>query len=312
MTTASAPGKIILLGEHAVVYGRPAIAVPVRQVEACAHIEAAQAGSSGEIFLEAPDLGLSGWLREAPDGQPLAAIVRATLEKLGHPDFPALRLRLESTIPIASGLGSSAAVSIAVARALAAHLGSPLSDRDASDLAFEVERLHHGTPSGIDNTVVAFDRPVYFVKGGPPETFVPGGSFEFLIGDTGIPAPTAQAVAEVRAGWEAARGEFEATFDSIADLVVAARAAIVAGNPVELGTLMDQNHDLLVVLGVTSPELDLLADAARSAGALGAKMSGGGKGGNMIAAVTPETVPSVTQALYAAGAVSVLHTEVGP
>lgn len=312
MTTACAPGKIILLGEHAVVYGRPALAVPVRQVEACATVESSSTGPPGEVYLEAPDLGRSGWLHEAPEHDPLAAIVRATLERVDRPHGPALHVRLESTIPISSGLGSSAAVSVAVARALASHLGSPLSVQEASDLAFHVERLHHGTPSGIDNTVVAFDRPVYFAKGSPTETFLPGCPFVFLIGDTGVAAPTADAVAEVRDGWKAARGEFEATFDSIGDLVVAARAAIVAGNPVELGCLMDQNHDLLVVLGVTSAELDRLVEAARSAGALGAKMSGGGKGGNMIAAVSPEAIASVSQALRSAGAVSVLRTEVSP
>lgn len=312
MTTACAPGKIILLGEHAVVYGRPALALPVRQIRACAHVNPAEIGSPGQIQVRAPSLGPPVWLEELPDDNPLAAICRATLRHLGHPNHPPLLLEIESTIPMASGLGSSAAVSVAVAKGLAAYFEVDVSADELSDLAFQVERLHHGTPSGIDNTVIAHDRPVYFVRDQALEPLAIGGTFHFLIGDTGIAAPTAEAVAEVRSGWQDSRGEFEALFDTIGDLVVAARNALIHGDPAALGSLMSQNHDLLVALGVSCPELDQLAEAACAAGAFGAKMSGGGKGGNMIAAVSADKADLVDAALRRAGAVTVLPTEVAP
>ena len=104
---------------------------------------------------------------------------------------------------------------------------------------------------------------------------------------------------------------FEALFDRVAVVVEAARAAIAAGEPVKLGPLMDENHALLREIGVSCPELDALVAAARSAGALGAKLSGGGRGGNMIALVTAESASRVAEALVAAGAVRVIVTEVG-
>jgi mevalonate kinase len=152
MTTVCAPGKIILLGEHAVVYGRPALAVPVRQVKACATVEPVDDGPPGGLFVDCPDLEFSAWLHEIPGDHPLAAICAATLVKLSPGTFSPIRLTITSTIPVAAGLGSSAAVSVAVARALNRHFGGALTDAEVSDLAFTVERIHHGTPSGIDNT----------------------------------------------------------------------------------------------------------------------------------------------------------------
>ena len=312
MNTACAPGKIILLGEHAVVYGRPALAVPVRQVKACAHLVPAAAGGENQILLEAPVLGFSLWLHEAPPDHPLAAICTAALDALRPPPFPALRLTVESTIPIASGLGSSAAVSVAVARALNERFGGSLTTAEISELAYQVEVIHHGTPSGIDNTVIAFDRPVFFIRGQSPEPLSIGAPFHLVIGDTGIPAPTAHAVGLVRQRWQADPAALDSAFDSIAALVVQARLAVVEGDFARLGSCMNSDHALLVELGVSSPELDRLVQAAGRAGALGAKMSGGGLGGNMVALVAPDRIEAVTRTLEQAGAAGILHTEVAP
>jgi mevalonate kinase len=312
MSTACAPGKIILLGEHAVVYGRPALAVPVRQVQACATVEPAASGPTGSIEILAPDLAFDSWLHDLPRDHPLASICRATLAELAVAPFPPLRLTLNSTIPVASGLGSSAAVSVAVARALVAYFGGSLSDQQVSDLAFEVERIHHGTPSGIDNTVVAFDRAVIFQRGESPQTLKAGGRFLFLIGDTGVPAPTAEAVGLVRQHWTANRDALESVFDQIADLVLDARQALQQGLPERLGGDLGRNHELLQALRVSSPDLDRLVQAADGAGALGAKMSGGGMGGNMIALVAAERREAIADALRRAGATGVIETEVGP
>ena len=133
-----------------------------------------------------------------------------------------------------------------------------------------------------------------------------------MIGDTGIPAPTAQAVGQVRRRWQADPAPLELLFDSIGELVTQARQAMIDGDSERLGACMNDNHRLLMDLGVSSPELDRLVESARASGAIGAKMSGGGMGGNMVALVSPERVETVSQAMRTAGAVGVIHTEVAP
>jgi len=307
MIHASAPGKVILLGEHSVVYGRPAIAVPVSQVRATASVDPAPPG--GGLTLVAPDLNRSIRLKEAASDDPLAAIASLTLACLDS-DVPDAVLTVTSTIPIAGGMGSGAAVSTAVARALAAFVGARLSPSEVSRLVFEVERLHHGTPSGIDNTVVAYERPVYFVQGQPPEMFRVGASLHLLIADTGIPSPTRKVVEAVRRKRESEPVHYDFLFDRIGDLVEEARSAIEEGDPYALGFLLDQNHELLQEMGASSPELDELVDAARMSGALGAKLSGAGRGGNMVALVEEETAEEVGDTLKEAGAVRIIRTVV--
>lgn len=301
-----APGKVILFGEHAVVYGRPALAAPVTQVRATATVEPGEAGKG--LVIDAQDLGRRVTLDDA--GHPLAEVARLVLVRLGllSPDW---RVSLHSTIPIASGLGSGAAVSAAVVRALAGAAGCELCPAEVSDIVFQVERLYHGTPSGVDNTVIAYGQPVYFVRGQPPQPFAIGRPFTIAIGDTGVPSPTKMTVGGVRARWQVDPAQYEARFDQVAAIVEAARQAIAGGAPHELGSLMDANHALLAEMGVSDPKLERLVRAARAAGAGGAKLSGGGRGGNMIALVTPGTVDAVVAALRAGGAVRVIVTEIG-
>ena len=304
--TGAAPGKVILFGEHAVVYGRPALAAPVMQVRATATVTPGP--TRGGLIVEALDLGEQIPLTAA--GHPLAEIARLALRELGL-DEPDWRIAIRSTIPIASGLGSGAAVSAALARAIGSAAGRPLSPAQVSAIVFEVERLHHGTPSGVDNTVIAYEQPVYFVRGEPPTPFAIGGRFTLVIGDTGVASPTKIAVGDVAAAWRRDPEQYESLFDAIAGIVGTARAAIAAGRAEALGPLMDENHRLLREMGVSSPELETLMAAARGAGACGAKLSGGGRGGNMIALVTPATADAVADALTTAGARRVIVTDIG-
>jgi mevalonate kinase len=335
MTTSSAPGKIILYGEHAVVYGRPALAVPVTQVEATATVSAT---SRTGIWIEAPDIGLASELSRLAPVHPLAAVINRVFSALPAPVSPPIfkengggsggvTIRITSTIPVASGLGSGAAVSVAIIRALSAFLGQPLPDERVSALAYEVEKLHHGTPSGIDNTVVTYAKPVYFVKfpsppgrgagaraeqsrSGEVQTFRVGAPFTIVMGDTGIPALTKESVSDVRTLWEADQRRWEKIFDEVGDIVQKARRAIERGDIPGLGPLMDKNHKLLQEMTVSCPELDRLVEAARKSGALGAKLSGGGRGGNMIALVRPDKAEPVAGALMSAGAKRTLITTV--
>jgi mevalonate kinase len=307
MTTSSAPGKIILFGEHAVVYRRPALAVPVMQV----HVEVDVSDSEGTgVWIDAPDVDLHAELNTLSSDHPIAAVIN-NLFFLSHVSpFPNLDIKITSTIPVASGLGSGAAVTVALTRALAAHLNYSMTDEEVNAFAYEIEKLHHGTPSGIDNTVVTYARPVYFIKGQPIETFKVGEPFTIIIADTGISAPTKASVGDVRKLWEADQKHWERVFDEIADISFAARRVIEEGWIKMLGVLMDENHAWLQQMTVSSPELDHLVEAARKAGALGAKMSGGGRGGNMIALVSPEIAEDVSLALKAAGAQNTIITQV--
>lgn len=330
MTKASAPGKIILFGEHAVVYGRPALAVPLTQVHA--DVEISDSPRAG-IWINAPDIDLHAELNSLPSDHPIAAVIHNLflLSRGPHPqplsplrlrcrsaqrerergaNYPNLSINITSTIPVASGLGSGAGVTVALVRALSSHINYPMTDEEINAFAFEIEKLHHGTPSGIDNTVVTYAKPVYFVKGQPIEIFTVGKPFTIVVGDTGIPAPTKESVGDVRKLWEADREKWEGVFDEVGEIAKQARKNMEGGKSApsavegwkELGGLMNDNHALLQEMTVSSPELDALVSAARKAGALGAKLSGGGRGGNMIALVEPEKAESVASALTSAGA----------
>lgn len=307
MTTASAPGKIILFGEHAVVYGRPALAVPVTQVHA--EVEITDSDSAG-IMIHAPGIDLHAELNTLPSDHPIASVIHNFIFLSRVSLFPNLRIKISSTIPVASGLGSGAAVTVALTRALSAHLNFPMNVEEINAFSYEIEKLHHGTPSGIDNTVVTYAKPVYFIKGQPIETFKVGSPFTIVIGNTGISAPTKESVGDVRKLWEADKAKWEEVFDEIGKIAKEAREAIEIGKIKELGQLMNQNHALLQKMTVSSPALDELVSAARQAGALGAKLSGGGRGGNMIALVGPNQADTVAKSLMEAGAKKALVTQV--
>ncbi len=320
--SAYAPGKVILFGEHAVVYGRPAIAVPVSQVQARATVTAEPLRPSGSVLIQAPAVRLEAALADLPPNHPLAMAIHGVLGELGLARSPACTLRVTSTIPVAAGLGSGAAVSVAIIRAFSAFLGHPLPEERVCALAYEVEKRHHGTPSGIDNTVITYAMPVYFMRGQPIETFRVARPFTLVIGDTGIASPTSQSVGDLRKAWQADPAPYERLFDAAGAIAQSARQVIENGRPEELGDLMDRNHALLQQMGVSCPALDRLVEAARLAGAAGAKLSGGGRGGNMIALVREddrlEGGPSVgspaeiSQALQQAGAVRTLVTRIAP
>ena len=307
---ASAPGKIILFGEHAVVYGRPAIAIPLTRVRAKTVIIANPRGATGEVFLQAPDIDLNEYMSQLPYDHPLVKTIRLICDTLGIEKLPACTIRITSEIPVASGLGSGAAVSVSMIRALSNFIGHPFSDEQVNALTYEIEKVYHGTPSGIDNTVITYERPVFFEHPKSIEPLHVLQPFTLVIGDSGISSSTVEAVSGVRHGWQKDEKYYETLFDRIGEIVHQAKGLIETGTVDELGRLMIENHELLIKLGVSSPELNQLVEASIEAGALGAKMSGGGLGGNMIALVTPEAAPHVSQSLIDNGAVNTLLTVV--
>jgi len=304
---ASAPGKIILFGEHAVVYNRPALAVPVNQVHA--DVEVLDSSRAG-IWIHAPLIDLHAELTSLPSDHPIGSVILKLFQLFDISQTPDLEINISSTIPVAAGLGSGAAVSVALTRALSYFLLRPLSNDEINPLVFEIEKLHHGTPSGIDNTVIVYNMPVYFIKNQPIETFKTGKPFTIVIGDTGISALTKESVGDVRLLWLRNTNYFENVFNEISQISLIARRSIESGRPELLGELMDHNHTLLQEMTVSSPELDTLVSAAKHAGALGAKLSGGGRGGNMIALVDQPKAESVASALISAGAKRTIITEI--
>jgi len=310
VTIASAASKVILFGEHAVVYGRPAVAVPVSEVRAWAEVTTVL--SDRGILIHAEDLGRSFRLDDPPDETilPLQEAVRNTVRTLHFPvEALSLEVRLRSRVPMARGMGSGASVATALVRAVGKHLCHDMDPAQASALVFQVERILHGTPSGIDNTVIAYEKPLWYRQG--EVIFLRlGEPLHLVIGDSGTPSRTRDTVAHVRTQYQADPATVEAIFDAIARCAEAGREALEQGNPITLGGLLSENHALLQRLGVSSEKLDTLVMAARRAGALGAKLTGGGGGGCMLALAFEEDVPAISEALKAAGAQNVYYTMV--
>lgn len=306
---SKAPGKIILFGEHAVVYDQPAIAIPVTKVKATARVYPELEKSPGWISIQASDINLDTTLSDLPEGQPISQAISLTLQAI-HPDhIPAMRIQISSTIPIGSGLGSSAAISIAIMRALSAFMGQPLSPGEISALAYEVEKIHHGTPSGIDNTVIAYQTPIYFQRERPIELLKISKPTHWVIADTGETTPTRETVASVRAQYKADPERVGECLESIGAITEEARVDLENGDIQSLGSLLTANQSLLRGLDVSSPKIEALIAVALRAGAFGAKLSGGGRGGNIIALTHEDTQASISAALLEAGATRVIATQ---
>jgi len=303
MTRASAPGKFILFGEHAVVYGQPAIAFPLRHLRATAQINIIPDAPHEHIRLHAPDIHYHAWLHETDEEHPLRKIVQITRDEIHAQSSPAIEVRVSSEIPVASGLGSGAAVSTAIVRALCQHYEKSLKLKRQSELVYEVEKIHHGTPSGIDNTVIVYDQPVYFIRGHQPEPLSIGGELTFILANTGLPSNTGQIVGNVRKAWEQNRPTFDTIFDEIGQVAERAKSAIAAGDAKSIGMLMDENQVLLEQLGVSSETISGLLATARDHGAYGAKLSGAGVGGMIIILVQATTSATIASALHETGAI---------
>lgn len=305
----SASAKIILLGEHAVVYGQPAIAVPVSSLRAVTTLKTS-AKSNSELRLLLVDLLNSAAADELKASQEAFSVIAQTLSRKLGITFSANEIVLHSDIPVASGLGSGAAASNSLAKSLLFSQDYPMEENLLNEVVYEAERIHHGTPSGIDNSVIVYEKPVYFRRGNPIEPLTLSSPFTLLIGDTGRKASTRESVADVRKLYDSDPAVVQVLLDSIGKLVVRACASISRGLLESLGLLMTENHRLLQRLMVSSPELDRLVFAAIDAGALGAKLSGGGRGGNMIALAKSEDIAHVRASLLRAGAARVMQTTI--
>jgi mevalonate kinase len=301
----SAPAKAILSGEHAVVYGHPAVALPVRALSAEA--ELILTGSEG-VGLKAPDLGISCRLPGAVPApmKPLAELLEL-VQRMWGKSFQGCEITLRSEIPISRGLGSGAAVSVALIRALASFAERDPDPEEDASLAFEIEKLHHGTPSGVDNETIAHGRPVFFRKG-EGVSFLRTGRLQFVLADSGEAPATSHMVEKVAEALKHPASGAAGILERIGRITAQIPEPLSKGDVMTLGAMMAENHRLLVDLGVSTPGIDELCKAAAWAKAPGAKLTGAGGGGFIMALCPPGNPGLVAKALADAGAHTVIET----
>jgi len=308
--SSSAPGKVILCGEHAVVYGQPAIALPVLDVKTRCVVIAKPGKGQNDVVINDNAIGLKCRLDTLNPNNPLRKTIAFTLSALSLDHLPSCEIQIHSNIPIGGGLGSSASVSVAITRAISSFVGHPLENESVNDIAYEIEKLHHTTPSGIDNSVITYAKPLFYVKGNPLEWLDIKIPLTFLIANSGIKGSTRNAVAKVRENWLASKGKYDPIFQEIGEITRSMRLALTTGSVEQVGILMSRNHVLLQQLEVSLPQLDKLVDSALDASAFGAKLSGGGLGGNVLVLSPAEKTGAITKALIDSGAASVISTRI--
>jgi hydroxymethylglutaryl-CoA reductase len=271
---SAAPGKVIMLGEHAVVYGRTALAASIdRYVEV-------SIGPAASVHA-----------KEARYAVPLPVVERAA--ELTGLDPASITTSAAADVPAGVGLGSSAALSVALIRALARFAGQSVSDAVVCARAFEIEKIFHGFPSGIDNTVATYGGLIAFRSGDTVKPLATARSIPLVIALGHAPRETQKTVRGLRQRWENSPALYEPLFDEIDCLVKEAQHAITAGDLPMLGALMNANHRLLQRLEISTQELDEMVALARDSGALGAKLTGGGGGGAVICLCDADREPLV-------------------
>ncbi|MEC9376256.1 MAG: hydroxymethylglutaryl-CoA reductase, degradative [Pseudomonadota bacterium] len=273
-------GKVILLGEHAVVYGRHAIACPI-PLKMRTFVEDINHG----VQLLIPRWGVEYELAKPPKQRRSfeKAAVRI-LEELGL-NGKGMRIEVFPDVPRGMGLGGSAALAVSVIRALDLHFKLNLTDDEVNRLAYQSEQVAHGSPSGIDNTLATFGKSLVYRKDSPPlvEILNLPQPISLVIGMTGKQGLTAKTVGNVKAARERMPQTYEKIFDDIDSLTLQAVTAIQENRLDTLGELMNINQGLLNALQVSTAELEHLVNISREAGALGAKLTGGGGGGAIVA-----------------------------
>ena len=273
-------GKVILLGEHAVVYGRHAIAAPI---PLAINARVKEGGTGVRIVI--PRWGVEHTLE--PDATRRRSFERPAgqlLDTLGLLDMN-ITIEVYPRVPRAMGLGASAAVAVAIIRALDAHYSLGLTDSEVSDLALEGEKIAHGNPSGIDNAIATLGLMMLYKRGDPPEVTplsLPK-PLTLIVAMSSTESLTAETVARVRRIWERHPAPYEEIFNQIDALTLKSLTALENYDLEQLGDYMNVCHGLLNALQVSTWELEELVQIARDNGALGAKLTGGGGGGSIIA-----------------------------
>ena len=271
----SACAKTILFGEHAVVYDEPAIAVPITNTRTIAIIQ----NNNKPFRIISEKIHLNKSFDELIPGSGLQVLLTKIMGFFGLEELPRAVLRIRSDIPIASGLGSGAALSVAIIRAFANYYDRILPVETVNKIAYEVEKVYHGTPSGIDNTTIAYEQAIIFSRSsGFSPLNADIGKLNLLVIDSGIRSRTIDVVSDVRENFS----QNEPFIREIGALVRSSVEFLKTGNAAEIGRMMNENQQLLRKIDVSRPELDEIIEMGLSHGALGGKLTGAGRGGNIL------------------------------
>jgi mevalonate kinase len=296
--TSQGWGKIILLGEHGVVYGKPGLAVALSRGAIATTSQA-----------ETTTLSVQPWgvtlqadrVEDEADREMLRRALCALLEGY-EPSRPSLRIDATLQVPSSAGLGGSAALAVAMVRALDAALDISRDDAAVAELALAAERVFHGTPSGIDSAMAAHGGVALYVKGKPLRPVRVTRAMALVVGHSGEAGRTKETVASVRRQHEQNRDKVDKILGAMEAIVLNGRNALESGDVGHLGQLMDMNHKLLAALMLSTSRLEAMCTVAKEAGALGAKLTGGGGGGCMIAlGADPQHAARIERALSEAG-----------
>lgn len=296
--SGTAHAKAILVGEHSVVYGRPAVALPLGQLTVTARIRRVDGPASLR------NDGASLPIDRLPERfASIGVAARAALDFFGLPG-EGVEIDVANEIPAGAGLGASAAVAHAVVEALRAHADAELSDTERFELVQTAERTAHGNPSGLDALATRTELPLLF-QARRTTPLPPSAPLWFTIADTGVRSSTKQAVAHIAQFVEGRPLRAQTVLDRLGELALRAAGDLRAARTAELGARMDEAQTALDELGAGHPMIDRLTAAARAAGAHGAKLTGAGRGGCVIAlAGDAAHARELLAAMRAAGAVS--------
>lgn len=281
-------GKTILFGEHFVVYGLPGIASAIDLNTKCTFAK----NKKGEEGIISNDLVTGERIKYGEHTyHDLDRVIDAALKGTGVQERN-FRLELKTNMSLKGGMGSSAALCVSITRCLDKQFKLKLSDERINEIAYDAEKVFHKTPSGIDNSVSCFGGMIWFQKQQPKnviERIKAKKPVEVVLADTGIFHNTAEIVEMVRAQKEQEPQKYQKIFKEYKEILYPARKFIENTKWKEVGELMDKNHSLLQKMNTGCKELDLLVDVSRKAGAYGAKLTGAGLGGNVLA-LTPGKV----------------------
>ncbi|MGW0771362.1 mevalonate kinase [Streptomyces sp. NPDC002676] len=296
-----AHAKAILLGEHAVVYGAPALALPVPQLTVTATAGWSDTpDDGGDVSFTMTGSAWGPVVTQASEG--LRRLITEFKSATGVTDSRHLDVIIDAAIPPGRGLGSSAACARAVVLALADLHGREVSEKAVFDLVQFAENVAHGKASGVDARSVGATVPLRFQAGEAEELSI-GCDALFILADSGEAGSTKEAVDMLRAGFERQEGARENFVGRATQLTDEVAQALADGKLADAGARMNDCHELLSEVGISTDRIDALVEAARAAGSLGAKITGGGLGGCVIALAQPEQAREATRRLHAAGAV---------
>lgn len=274
--SGSAIGKIILIGEHSVVYGQPAIAIPFPS----AKIQTTIVKSDNETLLDT--FSYQGPLKDAPSTLlGLTSVIKEVLKSFNK-DLNYFDIKIDSTIPSERGMGSSAAVASSTIRALYSFFNRELDVATLTKVVDFSERIVHGNPSGIDTAIVVNEKSLYFIKGEPLEQFDASIDGYLVVADTGEKGMTKFAVSKVKKFIDDNPHKGTDIINLLGKLTMEARVVIKENNNVALGEIMNKSQNLLNELGVSNETIDRLVKVSLDNKALGSKLTGGGLGGCII------------------------------